>query len=68
MTFCFRRWHSVQEMTILFLFRGAFKGLTDLGDGSVVISMLKYSLAHGAEWIEVGEDWRPPQAGGGSDA
>ncbi len=39
-TFCLRRWHSVHEMTIRFLLRGAFKGLIGLGFGSAGASMI----------------------------
>lgn len=38
-TFCLRLWHSVQEMTILFRFRGGLRGLVDRGMGSVAGSM-----------------------------
>ena len=58
----------MQEMTIRFLFRGAFKGLTDLGDGSVVVSMLKCSQAHRAEWIEIGRVGGRRSKEGGCDA
>lgn len=51
-TFCLRLWHSVHDITILFLFRGAFSGLTGLAfcsAGALIFSCLALECARG-QW------------------